>query len=194
MKAKVRQWFVEGLRLRGLERARLGAFLLVPVLAACNDATGPTRFVNITPASQTVVLQSLPTGKVLRTSVTLTNTSHFSINWNYCGVTLEKKIEGPVALSTDGPTYPWFTVRTTICSALAAGSAAIAIFSSPLEPGQSVTIPIDVPVGQVGSLIFDGSPGEYRVHLYLTAKILDRDYRAIPHDLSVSDPFTLAAQ
>src|SRR2546423_2562169 len=143
MKSRIRQRLVEGLRLRAFQSARLGAVLAVAILAACNDTTGPTRFVTITPASQIVAMQTAPTGRVLRTSVTLTNTSTFPITWDYCALTLEKKIEGIIELA-DGPQPPWFTVWSPICALLSAD--AVARMTSPLRPGGSVTIPIDVPV------------------------------------------------
>lgn len=192
MKSRISQWLVEGLRPRGFHRIRLSAFLIVPILAACSDSTGPTRFVVITPASQTVALETAPTGQILRTSITLTNTSSFPVMWDYCGLTLEKNISGPIALATDGPRPPWFTVWVQACYLLSA--EAIAYLTTPLQPGQSRTIPISIPVSQPGLLQFDGSPGQYRVHLTLTTQILNNQYRTVPHDFSVSDPFTVVAQ
>ena len=190
MKSRISRWLVEGLRPRGFHRIRLSAFLIVPILAACSDSTGPTRFVVITPASQTVALETAPTGKILRTSVTLTNTSSFPVTWNSCGLTLEKNISGPIALASDGPRPPWFTVWSQAC--YLASAEAIAYLTAPLQPGQSVTIPFAAQVGQgFGSLPFDGSPGEYRVHLTLATQILHNQYRTVPHDFSVSDPFTV---
>ena len=165
--------------------------LAVPVLAACSDTTGPSRLVTITPASQSVVLETTPTGKMLRTSVTLTNTSAFPVTMVPCGLALEKKISGFIALGADGPSPPWYTVWVPICGFLSA--EAVAVFATPLPPGQSVSVPINVPVTQPGTLQFDGSPGEYRIHLSLTTQIVHA-FRIIPHDLSVSDSFNVLAQ
>jgi hypothetical protein len=192
MKSRIGQSLVEDLRHREFRRTRLSMLLLVPVLAACNDSTGPTRVVTITPASQTVSLETLPTGKILRTSVTLTNTSGLPITWDYCGAMLEKKIDNLFIATADGPQPPWFTVWARSCYLLSA--EAVAYFTAPLQPGQSVTIPIDVPVSQTGPLNFDGSPGEYRVRLTLTQRILTNRYRTVPHDFSVSDPFIVVTQ
>ena len=190
MKSRISQWLVERLRPRGFHRIRLSAFLILPILAACSDSTGPTRFVSITPASQTVVLQTVPTGKVLHTSVTVTNTSPFTVTRvGPCGVTLEKKIDVTFLAAADGPTPPWFTVWSAIC-ALSFDAVAIA----PLQPGQSVSVPIDIPVTATGSLGFDGSPGLYRVHLSLATQIFTNQYRSIPHDQSVSNPFSVIPQ
>jgi hypothetical protein len=192
MKSRISQWLVEGLRPRGFQLIRWSAFLIVPILAACSDSTGPTRFVVITPASQTVALETTPTGKILRTSITLTNTSSFPVTWDYCGLTLEKNISGIIELA-DGPRPPWFTVWVQACYLLSA--EAIAYYTTPLQPGQSVTIPIAAPVGQsFSALPFDGSPGEYRVHLTLATQILHNQYRTVPHDFSVSDSFMIVAQ
>ena len=191
MKLKLRQWLVEGLCVRGLARARSGAFLVLPVVVACSDTTGPSRFVSITPASQSVALQSVPSGKILRTSVTLTNASRFPIIWGYCGLGLEKKIEGMIISATDGPIPPWFTVAMPAC---ALGAEAVAFITPPLQPGESVSIPIEVPVATAGTVRFDGSPGEYRVRLLLATQILDNQYHTLPHDLSVSDSFNVVAQ
>jgi hypothetical protein len=191
MKSTIRQWLVEGLRLRAFRHAPLAAFSTVLLLSACSDATGPTHFVSITPASQSVALQTVPGGKVLRTSLTLRNTSSFPVTWDYCGLTLERKIV-VFALASDGPTPPWFTVWSATCALLSA--EAVAIIRTPLEPGQSVTIPIEVPVAPTGAALFDGSPGEYRVHLVLAAQITGRRILTIPHDASVSDSFSVVAQ
>jgi hypothetical protein len=172
-------------------RNRQLMLLAVPLLAACSETTGPSRLVSITPASQSVVLQTTPTGKILRTSVTLTNTSAFPVTIVPCGIALEKKISGFILLAADGPSPPWYTVWVSICGYFSA--EAVAILTAPLLPGQSVSVPIDVPVTQPGTLQFDGSPGEYRIHLSLTTQIVDA-FHIIPHDLSVSDSFNVIAQ
>jgi len=171
-------------------RNRQLALLAVPLLAACSDTTGPTRLVSITPATQSVVLETGPTGKLLHTSVTLTNTSAFPVTMAPCGIALEKKISGFFALASDGPSPPWFTVWLPIC---VWSAEAVAILATPLPPGQSVSVPVIVPVTQPGPFQFDGSPGEYRVHLVLTTQILN-DFRIVPHDLSVSDSFSVLPQ
>ena len=192
MRSRISQWLVERLRPRGFHRIRLSAFLVVPILAACSDSTGPTRFVSITPASQTVVLQTVPTGQVLHTSVTVTNTSPFLVTRvGPCGVTLEKRTPVSSLANADGPPE-WFTVWSQICALLSA--EAMAIIYTPLKPGQSVSVPIDVPVTATGSLGFDGSPGLYRVHLSLATQIFTNQYRSIPHDQSVSNPFSVVPQ
>lgn len=167
------------------------ALLAIPLLAACSDTTGPSRLVNITPASQSVVLETGPTGKVLHTSVVVTNTSAFPVTIDpQCGIALEKYVSGIVALASDGPTPPWYTVWVSTCYLTA---DAIGVFTAPLLPGESVSVPIVVPVTQLGTLNFDGSPGEYRVHLTLATHILN-EYRVVPHDMSVSDSFNVLAQ
>src|SRR5206468_3616779 len=120
-------------------RNRQLALLAVPLLAACSDTTGPNRLVSITPVTQSVVLETGPTGKLLHTSVTLTNTSAFPVTMVPCGIALEKKISGFVLLASDGPSPPWFTVWVPICGLLSA--EAIAILAAPLPPGQSVSVP-----------------------------------------------------
>ena len=173
-------------------RNRQLALLAVPLFAACSDTTGPSRLVTITPAAQSVVLETGPTGKLLHTSVTVTNTSAFPVTISSpCGIALEKRISGIISLASDGPTPPWYTVWVSICAYLA--DEAVAIITAPLLPGQSVSVPIVVPVTQPGTLHFDGSPGEYRVHLTLATQILN-EFRMVPHDLSVSDSFSVSAQ
>ena len=172
-------------------RNRQLALLAVPLLAACSDTTGPSRLVSITPATQSVVLETVPGGRVLHTSVTVTNRSAFPVTISPCGLALEKKISGFIALGSDGPTPPWFTVWVSYCALLEA--EAVAIVTAPLLPGQSVTVPIVIPVTQPGNLNFDGSPGEYRIHLTLATQILN-EFRIVPHDLSVSDSFSVSAQ
>lgn len=183
MTPRICQSLREDVRLRRFWRSQAGAFAFLSVLAACSDSTGPNRVVTITPIDQTVALQSSPAGKILRTSVTLTNNSRSPVTWDKCAWTLEKKL-GITALATDGPTFPWVTVSGgPICY--------LAIAYLPLQPGQSVQIPIEV---TVGTSQFDGSPGEYRVHLVLGTTVLENQWRPIPHDLSVSDAFTVVSQ
>lgn len=184
MKFRVRQPLFEVPRLRELQRARLGAFLVFAVVA-CSDTTAPKQFVSITPVSESVALQTLGEGKVLRTSVILTNTSDAPVGWTYCGFTLEKNVSG-FTLADGGPSYPWVTVAAPLCAA-APGTV-------PVQPGASVTIPVEVLVRQTGSESFDGSPGEYRVHLLLATQILFQAYITVPHDLSVSNPFNIVTQ
>jgi len=193
MKLKLRQWLVGNPRRR--EFPRLGVLLFAPLVVACSDTTGPSQFVSITPANESVALQTVPSGKILRTSVTLTNTSGFPVTWGGgCGLSLEKKIDVVSLAAADGPTPPWFTVWWAVCTE-AVAVVSSPILYSPLQPGQSVSIPIDIPVTPSGTQPrFDGSPGEYRVHLMLTTQIFRNQYRLIPHDLSVSDSFSIVAQ
>jgi hypothetical protein len=192
MKSRNRQWLVEEPVRTGLRCARLATIAVVPILAACSDTTGPSRLVSITPASQTVVMEPLPNGNVLRTSVTLTNTWTRPVAWSSCGAALEKKTPDFSAL--DGPGPGWTEVWTAACVTLAAAAGSDFILTLPLQPGRSVTIPIFARVAPSIYPDFDGSPGIYRVRLFLATPILGNEYRNIPHDLSVSDPFTLLAQ
>jgi hypothetical protein len=190
MKSRIGEWLFRGEPRGRLQRGRFVALLLVAVLAACSDGTGPSSLVSITPASQTVTLQQTPNGAFLRTSVTLTNISSNPVVYDPCALSLERKADPYVALSGDGPTYPWATVWSSFCAALSA--EAIARIPQSVAPHSSVTVPVNAPVsvtlGQ--SQYFDGSPGTYRVRLVLQTDIIGTA-RLIPHDLSVSDPFTL---
>jgi hypothetical protein len=192
MKSRLRHSLIEGLGPRRFQRARFAAFLVVPILVACNDTTGPARFVVITPASESVALQTVPGGKMLNTWVTLTNISSKPIGFNACrGVSLERRVDiSANAALADGPKPPWTQVWTAPCGfeALAA-----VIGTGPLQPGATMIIPVNVLAGVIGAAGFDGSPGLYRVHLTLATEILGVS-GVIPHDLSVSNPFSLTGQ
>jgi len=179
----------------GFARVTIAAILVVGV--SCTDSTGPARRVTIVPAAPTVALQTTPQGQALNTSVTLTNTTAHPIAWSSCGMTLEKAglPELPPGKGS------WDTVWQSICLMLDNIPAADAttsssfspLFPSPiLRPGESVTVPVVVSVGQPPYSTFDfkGEPGAYRFHFLLSTEILGT-YYPVPYELSVSDSFTL---
>lgn len=190
MKSRTRRWLVGGEPRGPSQRVRLVALVLVPLLGACSDGTGPSGVVRITPASQTVTLQQTPSGPALRTSVTLTNTSSRPVVYDPCALSLEKKVD--YVLVGSEPSAPWAKVWAPVCTTL---SAAIGIVHAAVAPHSSITIPIDAGVGPspFQGLSFDGSPGIYRVYLALQTDIIGVP-REIPHDLSVSDPFMIVIQ
>jgi len=173
---------------------------LVATLAigvACTDSTGPTVVLTIVPAAPTIALQTTPQGQALNTSVTLTNTSAHPISWSSCGMTLEKA--GLPALPPANGS--WDTVWQSICLLLDDSPVAETTTSSSfgtslggpiLRPGESVIVPVFVPVGQVpySNFTFNGEPGAYRFRFFLSEQILGT-YYPVPHALSVSDSFTL---
>jgi hypothetical protein len=175
-------------------RAAIAAMLVVAV--SCTDSTGPARGIAITPISPIVALQTTPQGQALITSVTLTNTSSHPVAWSYCGMSLEK-----IGMPALPPGTGWDTVWQSICFALDDSPAPDATISSSfgaslggpiLKPGQSVDVPVSIPVGQppYSTYNFKGDPGAYRFHFALSTEILGT-YYPVPHDLSVSDFFTL---
>jgi len=174
----------------GFLRAAIAAILVVAV--SCTDSTGPARGIAITPAAPTVALQANPQGQVLMTtSVTLKNTSAQPIAWSSCGMSLEKA--GLPALPPGKRS--WDTVWQSICAALDNGPAIEATTSSSswpggsiLLPGESVTVPVVILVGQPPN--FNGEQGAYRFYFSIFTEILGT-YYPVPHDLSVSDSFTL---
>lgn len=176
--------------------ARAAIAALVVVAVSCTDSTGPARRIGITPTAPTVALQTTPQGQALITSVTLTNTSAHPIAWSSCGISLEKM--GMPALP---PGTGWETVWQSICLLLDDSPAADATTSNSfgislggpiLKPGQSVDVPVSIPIGQppYSTYNFKGEPGAYRFHFALSTQILGT-YYAVPYDLSVSDFFTL---
>src|SRR5882724_10141014 len=118
---------------RGFQRARLGALVVVAILAACNEATGPSRLVSIIPASETVAIQPTVHGPTLSVSLTLTNTSHNPIYYWRCGVVLQRLVNGFISVSGGNS---WQVVWSPICTAEAM------VPPPTLLPGESVTIPI----------------------------------------------------
>jgi len=181
-------------RATGFARAVIAAVLLVA--ASCTDSTGPARRIAITPAAPTVALQATPQGQALITSVTLKNTSAHPIAWSSCGMSLEKM--GMPALP---PGTGWETVWQSICFLLDNSPATDATTSTSfgaslggpiLRPGESVDVPVSIPVGQppYSTYNFKGEPGAYRFHFSLSTEILGT-YYPVQHDLSVSDFFTL---
>ncbi len=184
MKSRSCQWLVEGLRLRGFQPARLGAFLIVPILAACNEATGPSRLVSIIPASQSVAIQPTVHGPTLSVSLTLTNTSHNPIYYWPCGVALQRLVNGGISVS-GGDT--WQVVWSPICT------AELVVPPPTLQPGESVTIPITAIVSTGANLpLFDGAPGLYRARFSLATTVLGFT-RQLSEDESSSAGFTVVA-
>jgi len=194
MKSRPGQKEVGGQRGTGFARTMIAAVLVVAV--SCTDSTGPARRIEIIPAAPTVALQATPQGQALITSVTLTNTSSHPIAWSSCGMSLEKM--GMPALP---PGTGWETVWQSICFLLDNSPAADATTSTSfgaslggpiLKPGESVDVPVSIPVGQppYSTYNFKGEPGAYRFHFSLSTEILGT-YYPVQHDLSVSDFFTL---
>lgn len=194
MKSRPGQKAMGGQVTTGFARAAIAAMLVVAV--SCMDSTGPARRIAITPTAPTVALQATPQGQALITSVTLTNSSEHPIAWSTCGMSLEKM--GMPALP---PGTGWETVWQSICFLLDDNPAPDVTISSSfgaslggpiLKPGESVDIPVAIPVGQppYSTYNFKGDPGAYRFHFSLSTEILGTYYPVL-HDLSVSDPFTL---
>lgn len=177
--------------------ARAAIAVVLVVAASCTDSTGPARRIAITPAASTVALQVTPQGQALTTSVVLTNTSDRPIAWSSCGMSLEK---APLPALPPG-TGSYETVWQSICFLLDDSPATDATTSTSfgaslggpiLGPGESVAVPVSIPVGQppYSTYNFKGDPGAYRFHFALSTEILGT-YYPVPHDLSVSDFFTL---
>ena len=160
--------------------ALLGMALL---LVSCSSTTEPTRVITIVPMSQTVAIQPAVHGPTLSVDVKLTNTSPNPIYYSSCGVSLQRKADGPIALNSGGI---WLTVWSQICTAEAT-------FPPPtLQPGESVTIPITAVVSTNSQFPpnFDGAPGLYRVQFLLATKVLTFSHQ-LSREESSSDPFTV---
>jgi hypothetical protein len=177
--------------------ARAAIAVVLVVAVACTDSTGPARRIAITPTAPTVALQATPQGQALITSVTLTNTSSHPVAWSSCGMSLER---APLPALPPG-TGSSETVWESICFLLDNSPAPDATISTSfgaslggpiLKPGESVDVPVSIPVGQppYSTYNFKGDPGAYRFHFALSTEILGT-YYPVPHDLSVSDFFTL---
>lgn len=195
MKSRPRQKEVGERAVTILARAAITAVLVVAV--SCTDSTGPARRIAITPTAPTVALQATPQGQALITSVTLTNTSAHPVAWSSCGMSLER---APLPALPPG-TGSYETVWQSICLLLDDGpvpdattstSFGISLGGPILKPGQSVDVPVSIAVGQppYSTYNFKGDPGAYRFHFALSTEILGT-YYPVPHDLSVSDSFTL---
>lgn len=174
----------------GFARITMAAALVVGL--GCTDSTGPVRL-KIEPAATIVRLQSSAQGLTLSTSVTLTNTTSQAVSYSDCGVSLEKV--GPPELPPGKGT--WETVWARICYLLDNNPAALStapgvptFFGPQLQPGESVTIPVEAVVGQSPYPNFTGEPGSYRFHIVLATQFMGR-YVTIPHDQSVSTNFSL---
>lgn len=164
----------------------LAALTLVTALSGCTNPTEPVAAVRIVPASQTVVLQSTPQGPTLSTSVTLTNTSGFPIIWSSCSMQLERRDD--IALPASNSDAGWERVWSPICNL-----ALILPPPTPLQPGESVTVPVTAVASPQDAGSFSGEPGQYRVRFFLGA-VVAGDYRQLPSAASSSQPFTVVAQ
>ena len=162
----------------------IGGIGAVAVLTACTESTEPPARVSIVPASQTFAIQPSVHGPTLNVSVRLTNTSSHPIYWSSCAVALQRKNE-IVALEAKTSGL-WQTVWMPICTA-------IATVIDPLEPGESVTVPISAVVSLVNPPTFDGAPGLYRVRFSLSTEVVGST-RVLPEEQSSSNPFTVVTQ
>jgi hypothetical protein len=137
------------------------------------------------PASRTVAIQPTVHGPTLSVSVTITNTSANPIYYWACGVRLQRREDGPVALTTDGT---WLTVWSPICTAEAT------VPPPTLQPGESVTIPITAVVSTNPQYRpnFDGTPGLYRAQFSLATRVLNFSRQLSPEESS-SEPFSVIA-
>lgn len=173
--------------------ARIAIIAVVMVGVACADSTGPLRFVQIVPASPTVTLQTTPQGKVLSTSVTVTNTSSFTVVVSSCGVSLEM---APMPALPPGKS-DWTFVWSQICAALEAATSqssatptSTGLGESVLKPGESVIIPVLAVVGQAPFPKFSGDSGSYRFHVPVWVSV-PGFYPPASTENDVSEPFFL---
>lgn len=135
-------------------------------LVECTSTTEFRSIISIVPKSSRVAIQITPQGPLLNNPLTLTNTSAYPISWGACSVTLERN------------TYPF---------ALPRGRAEWQQVWSLLQPGESTTIQILVPVGGGG---FVGEPGQYRFRFFL-GQLIGGMYNQVPADRSLSDTFSI---
>ena len=155
-------------------------------VSGCSDSTGPQGAVRIVPAAPTATMQTTPQGRVLNTSVTITNNSPYVVAYSSCGVSLE--MLGMPALPPGK--REWTSVWARVCALLAVNeSFSIDLAPETLQPGESVTIPIYAVAGDSFSS-FSGQPGQYRFHVALAMKIFGSYHNATPEQ-SVSEPFEL---
>ncbi len=147
-------------------------------LVECTSTTEPHSIISIVPKSSRVAIQITPQGPLLNNPLTLTNTSAHPASWGACSVTLERN------------TYPftlppgrveWQQVWSPICL------ANVTVAGSVLQPGESTTIQILVPVGGGG---FVGEPGQYRFRFFL-GQLIGGMYNQVPADRSLSDTFSI---
>jgi hypothetical protein len=64
---------------------------------------------------------------------------------------------------------------------------------TPLGPGESKSIPITVVATRALAPDFSAEPGTYRFRFFLSMQVAG-EYRQLPRERSVSEPFTLLAQ
>ena len=176
MRSRIRRFGVGG----------VAALITVGALSGCTSTTEPVALVRIVLASPTVAIQSTPQGAKLSTSVTLTNTSNFPVIWSSCSMQLERKddVAFPASDSYDGWEAVWFP----ICSLVLNLEPPV-----PLQPGESVVVPITAIAYSQSPGSFLGEPGLYRVQFFIGAMVAG-EYRQIPRAASSSAPFTVVAQ
>ena len=150
--------------------------------AACTSTTEPHSIISIVPQSSSVAIQITPQGPYLNNPITLTNTSDYPVSWSGCSVTLERNTN-PLPLLPPGKPQ-WQEVWSPICIAMSV------VAGSVLQPGESTTIQILVPVASTPGDGFAGEPGQYRFRFFL-GLLIDGMYHPVPADNSLSDTFTI---
>jgi hypothetical protein len=165
-------------------RIWLPALMLVPIISACDatDLLVPRGSIRIEPASNTVMLQTINNRTGFVVPVTISNTSEKTVYYSGgCGW----RVEQSKLMGDEGP-REWVTVFFPLCALeLPPGSPPVAI-----DPGQVLAFTIDTRGSGLGpSTVFDG---QYRVSFDL-AVMRFGELRRLPHDQSVSTPFTVVA-
>jgi hypothetical protein len=165
---------------RARRRIRWAAFF-IPIVAACNatDLLIPAGSLTIEPASLTVPVQP-NSGFVI--PITISNSSETTVYMDGgCGWSVEQSR----LMGDEGPRQ-WVRVLLPVCALeLPPGSPSV-----PINPGQVLVFMVDTRGTGLGpSTVLNG---QYRVSVAL-AVMRFGELRLLPHDQSVSTPFTVVA-
>ena len=169
---------------RSLSRGGGTALLLAIAALRCAPRTDPGAAVSIGLSRQTATLEPTSQGLALKVSATITNGSHQLVLLSTCEYALDQY---RYALATGSIGDDWLEVWRPSCT----NENSLAYI--PLGPGEATSIPITVIATPALAPDFSAEPGTYRFRFFLSI-LVGGEYRLLPRERTVSEPFTLLAQ
>lgn len=166
------------LRLRG------GIALVLPfVILGCGPRAEPDATVRIELSGRTVALEPTELGPALKMSASITNSSNQLVLMSTCEYVLYQYRYTLVTGTSDD----WVEVWRPSCT------SQNSLAFTPIGPGKTIFVPITVVATPALAPDFSAEPGRYRFRFFLSIR-LGEEYRQLPAERSVSEPFTLLAQ
>jgi hypothetical protein len=150
----------------------------------CAPHADPGAAVSIELSRQAASLEQTDQGPALKISATITNGSRQLVLLSTCEYALDQY---RYALATGRISDDWLEVWRPACT------SENSLAYIPLDPGEATSIPITVIATPALAPDFDAEPGTYRFRFFLSIMV-GGEYRLLPRERTVSEPFTLLAR